>query len=89
MEEARSLGVPMVLSDLAVHREQVGADADFFDPLDPAAIAACLERVWLEARERPTLSEQQAAAARAQQRVREFAGQFGYACEQARVRRQN
>lgn len=89
VEEARSLGVPMVLSDLAVHREQVGADADFFDPLDPAAIAACLERVWLEARERPTLSEQQAAAARAQQRVREFAGQFGYACEQARVRRQN
>jgi hypothetical protein len=75
----------MVLSDLPVHREQVGASADFFDPLDPAAIAGCLERVWLDAHERPTVSEQRAAARRAQQRVREFAEQFASACEQARA----
>lgn len=86
VEEAKSLGVRMVLSDLAVHREQVGASADFFDPFNPAAIAACLERVWLDAHERPTVGEQQAAAQRAQLRVREFAEQFASACEQARAR---
>lgn len=32
VEEAKSLGVPMLLSDLSVHREQVDKDAKFFDP---------------------------------------------------------
>jgi glycosyltransferase involved in cell wall biosynthesis len=48
VEEAKSLGVPLVLSDLAVHREQVGDAAVFFDPHSPAsaaaALAAALER---------------------------------------------
>jgi glycosyltransferase involved in cell wall biosynthesis len=32
VEEAKSLGVPMLLSDLRVHREQAGDSAFFFDP---------------------------------------------------------
>jgi hypothetical protein len=69
-----------------VHREQVGTAADFFDPADPAALAACLERLWLDERARPTVSEQQAIAEQALRRVREFAAQFTRACEQARAR---
>ena len=86
VEEAKSLGVRLVLADLAVHREQVGTAADFFDPADPAALAACLERLWLDERARPTVSEQQAIAEQALRRVREFAAQFTRACEQARAR---
>jgi hypothetical protein len=83
VEEGKSLAVRMVLSNLAVHREQVGAGAEFFDPNDPLAIAASLERAWSEYREPPTLAEQQAAAACAKRRIRDFAVQFAFACDQA------
>lgn len=43
VEEARAMGTPMVLSDLAVHREQAAGIADFFDPDDPAALADMLD----------------------------------------------
>lgn len=39
VEEARSLGVPMLLSDLAVHREQAGSDAIYFDRHSAGALA--------------------------------------------------
>lgn len=83
VEEGKALGVRMVLSDLAVHREQVGAGADFFDPRDPLAIAACLERVWRRELPAPTVQEQQAAAAQSALRLRAFAQQFAHACDQA------
>ena len=83
VEEAKSLGARMVLSDLAVHREQVGAGADFFSPHDPLAIAACMEKVWLEYRQPPTLDAQRAAAAAAGLRIREFAEHFTRACDRA------
>jgi glycosyltransferase involved in cell wall biosynthesis len=81
VEEGKSLGVRMVLSDLAVHREQIGSGADFFDPHSSEAIAACLDRVWHDSREPLGQPEQQAAAASARQRVREFAHEFTRACE--------
>jgi hypothetical protein len=83
VEEGKSLAVRMLLSDLAVHREQVDGRGEFFDPHDPLAIAGCLERVWLESREPPTLDEQVAAAADARSRMREFAAQFARACDRA------
>src|SRR5262249_9754797 len=83
VEEAKSLGVRTVVSDLAVHREQLGADAEFFDPHDVAAIAASLEKVWLEARRPATLEEQAAAAEGARARIRQFAVQLTHACDEA------
>ena len=73
----------MVLSNLGVHREQMGSAAEFFDPDDPASIAASLEKVWTEYREPPTLAEQRAAAASAEQRIRDFAVEFTRACNLA------
>ena len=83
VEEGKALGARLVLSDLAVHREQAGAAADYFDPKDPASIAARLMKVWKDSREPPTLAEQQAAAADARRRIRDFAVQFTQACEKA------
>jgi Glycosyl transferases group 1 len=86
VEEAKSLGVRMVISDLSVHREQVGeGGAVFFAPNDPRAIADCLERVWLDARAPPTLAEQQSAAVWAAARIREFAEQLTCAADRARA----
>lgn len=42
VEEAKSLGTPMILSDLNVHREQVPHDAVFFDPQSADACAHAL-----------------------------------------------
>jgi glycosyltransferase involved in cell wall biosynthesis len=39
VEEAKSAGTPMILSDLAVHREQVGESAAFFDPRNDEQLA--------------------------------------------------
>lgn len=45
VEEAKSFGVPMILSDLDVHREQAEGAALFFGTEDPAALADHLIRV--------------------------------------------
>lgn len=75
VEEARSLGVPMILSDLPVHREQVGDGASYFACDDAAGLADALQAfVPLE----PRMRERAAAAARlsAESRVARFAADF-------------
>src|SRR5262249_18351656 len=44
VEDARAVGRPVLASDIAVHREQLGEGAELFDPLDPGALAALLSR---------------------------------------------
>jgi glycosyltransferase involved in cell wall biosynthesis len=45
VEEAKSFGVPMILSDLDVHREQTSGMANYFGTDDPATLADHLMRV--------------------------------------------
>ncbi|MBI5321101.1 glycosyltransferase family 1 protein [Bradyrhizobium sp.] len=45
VEEAKSFGVPMILSDLAVHREQAGAGARYFEVDNAEALAGHLVAV--------------------------------------------
>jgi glycosyltransferase involved in cell wall biosynthesis len=45
VEEARALGVPTILSDIRVHREQMGEAGSYFEPHSAAQLAECLERV--------------------------------------------
>ncbi|UPJ29870.1 MULTISPECIES: glycosyltransferase family 1 protein [unclassified Bradyrhizobium] len=51
VEEAKSFGVPMILSDLDVHREQAEGAALFFGTEDPAVLAHHLMRVSQESNE--------------------------------------
>jgi glycosyltransferase involved in cell wall biosynthesis len=44
VEEAKSFGVPMILSDLDVHREQAGDTANYFGANDPTALADHLSK---------------------------------------------
>lgn len=46
VEEARALQIPMVLSDLAVHHEQVSGIARFFDRTSASSLADALLAVW-------------------------------------------
>jgi hypothetical protein len=88
VEECKSLGVRMIVSDLAVHCEQLGTNAEFFDPRNPSAIAAALEKVWSGGWSSATPEEQSAAARDAAARIREFAVQLTSACDEA-IRRAN
>lgn len=75
VEEARAAGVPMVLSDLAVHREQAGDQATYFDRTSADSLAEALAAV------RPLpLNERHARQAQAridsERRVERFAVDF-------------
>ena len=85
VEEARSLGVPLVLSDLDVHREQAGNDAIYFDRTSAAALADALQRVQpLDATERE--QREQRAARDSMHRVERFAAEFVTLARQCMVR---
>ena len=75
VEEARSLGVPLLLSDLDVHREQAGAAATYFERHSAASLADALAaaRPLPDAEREQRLVDARADAAR---RVRQFAADF-------------
>lgn len=75
VEEARSAGTPMVLSDLPVHREQAAEEALFFRRQDPQDLARVLEgHAPLSAEERTQL--RRTARIKADLRIGAFAEGF-------------
>ena len=74
VEEAKSMGTPMLLSDLRVHREQ-SRDALFFDATKPQALAELMANfVPLPEVDRMVMAE--SAAEQASERTRLFAEEF-------------
>ena len=47
VEDAKSAGIFVIASDLAVHREQLGKNGEFFSPRDPAKLADLMEQCWV------------------------------------------
>jgi glycosyltransferase involved in cell wall biosynthesis len=75
VEEARAAGVPMILSDLAVHREQAGSQAAYFDRHSAESLARVLsDFVPMSPDERLALRD--AARVPAIERVTRFANGF-------------
>jgi glycosyltransferase involved in cell wall biosynthesis len=75
VEEAKSLGVPMLLSDLRVHREQAGDHASYFAPEAAEELASLMARhkhLPLALR----CDREQEAMAAARDRVKRFALDF-------------
>ena len=64
--EAMASGLPIVASDIAVHREICGDAAVYFPALDPSALAGALRRLLQDAAARQPLAE------RGRVRVNEF-----------------
>lgn len=82
VEEAKSLGAPMLLSDLRVHREQAGNRADYFDPQAADQLASLMARHEDLPAPARRAREKQAIAA-AQHRVKQFALEFALTVERA------
>lgn len=75
VEEAKALGVPMILSDLVVHREQAGRRAVYFDPASPEGLAVHLAHGLASADPDP-IARQAATTGENERRLAEFAGAF-------------
>ncbi len=77
VEEARNQGTPMILSDLAVHREQMGTQAVYFDRHSAGALADALQAVVPQVpSERDVLAA--TALQEAPRRAEAFAGSFAH-----------
>jgi glycosyltransferase involved in cell wall biosynthesis len=82
VEEAKVLGVPLVLSSLRVHREQAGAAAIYFKPHSPACAASAMLAMWNRA-ETPGMQRVAAAVPMAEQLTLNFARGLLAAIERA------
>ena len=76
VEEARSLGKPLVLSDLPVHREQDPPNARFFAVGEPDDLADALLAVWTGNEAGPHGWREAVARTRADDRARDYARRF-------------
>ena len=75
VEEAKSQGTPMLLSDLDVHREQAGESARFFERHSAVSLADAMT-AFLAASESARAAAEQAAFASTPARQTEFAQRF-------------
>jgi glycosyltransferase involved in cell wall biosynthesis len=82
VEEAKSLRVPLVLSDIPVHREQAIRDAVFFDPRSPAMAAAAMLEALMRFAPMPRGAERPVDPDW-QERLRMFGSEFTLAVEVA------
>jgi glycosyltransferase involved in cell wall biosynthesis len=86
VEEAKAIGLPMILSDIAVHREQAQGEARFFDPRDAGQL--CRHLAALEAvDEAPPGAGRDEALGRAQARHAGFGRALAEVFREAGARR--
>jgi glycosyltransferase involved in cell wall biosynthesis len=83
VEEARVLGVPMLLSDLAVHREQMGQAATYFKADDAEELAAKLRSIALT---NSPVTKPRKPQPNGGEQVRRFAREFASVAERAMTR---
>jgi glycosyltransferase involved in cell wall biosynthesis len=83
VEDAISLGRPLVVSNLKVHREQNPADALFFDPHDAEDMAEKLRQAWESFGPGPNSEMERAAEQRHEQRRLEAGRAFVAILEEA------
>ena len=76
VEEAKSLGKSVILSDIAIHREQDPPGARYFDPHDPHALAGCMVEAYDTRSPGPDHALEASARAALAERTREYGETF-------------
>lgn len=87
VEEGRAMGTPMILSDLEVHREQMGEEATYFERHSAQSLANALERMAVtqaSQREPRVGNAREAALQRANHFSRDFVSLAKYCMSQKR-----
>lgn len=73
VEECKSIGKNMVLSNINVHREQNPPESLFFDLSDDASLFGILENLWVSGNAIPNIDLEEKAASQLQKRTHDFA----------------
>ena len=76
VEESKSLGVPLLLSDIPVHREQAAESAIFFDPTSSQHLVDAVESALVKFKPGPRIKEEKVAASAAVDRSILFVKRF-------------
>jgi len=76
VDEARSIGKRILLSDIEVHREQDPPQGVFFDPTDEEDLAEKIKKAWEETTPGPDLDLEEKARQNQPTRMAAFAGSF-------------
>lgn len=76
VEEAKSIGKNIILSDLDVHKEQDPPSAIYFNPYDAEDLAQILKNNWLELSGGPDYKLENTAKANLNERIINFAKQY-------------
>lgn len=76
VDEARSIGKRLLVSDLPEHREQSPPGATYFDPEDTGELAEKMERIWREAEPGPDLELEEEARRELPGRIKACAEAF-------------
>jgi len=76
VEECKSLGKRMILSDIPVHREQNPPGSIFFDPNSPEELATAMLHTWEDAISGPDLALESEARANLKFRLKSFGARF-------------
>jgi glycosyltransferase involved in cell wall biosynthesis len=79
VEEAKSFGVPLILSDIDVHREQTGGAARYFGIDDPGMLA---DQLW-EVSQTPEPSMARDLLPNLDERVAAFVADFAHVVRSA------
>jgi len=72
IEDSKTLGRPLVCSDIPVHREQVPDALGFFDPKRPETLADLLAAIYGDLRPGPDLQREEAAFALARTQASDY-----------------
>jgi glycosyltransferase involved in cell wall biosynthesis len=82
VEEAKAFGIPLVLSDIPVHREQsAGLQAEFFAADDPGKMADAIWSAWERFENPPTSQDRTLAAERHEAARARFAANMVHVAE--------
>jgi glycosyltransferase involved in cell wall biosynthesis len=76
VEETKSLGKTVILSDIPVHREQNPASAHYFNPHDPGELARIMKNLFRETAAGPDLDLEARSRAALPERTQIFATAF-------------
>lgn len=76
VEEAKSLGKNIILSDIPVHHEQNPPQSIYFNPHDPYALAEILIKKWQTSNGGPDLNLEKTASVSIQRRIKKFGSNY-------------
>ena len=83
VEETKTIGKPMILSDLEVHREQNPPGTMFFEPKNVEMLAAAMDKTWRLYPAGPNPQMEDKAARDYPGRLKRFAQTFADICAEA------